>query len=86
MVRLKRETNALSPGLQDNPGRAKLTCAKDWLHGRSAAQDMNADIPVFQNTDRAAIVRSPGAMTSTIPACRSTARVACTCATRGVSP
>ncbi|WP_240804496.1 hypothetical protein [Qingshengfaniella alkalisoli] len=38
MGRLKRETGALKPKPQDNPGRGKLTGVKEWVQGRTAAQ------------------------------------------------
>ncbi|MGS4948051.1 AraC family transcriptional regulator ligand-binding domain-containing protein [Meridianimarinicoccus sp. RP-17] len=37
MVRLKRETGALAPKPQGNPGRGKLTDVKDWVRRRIAA-------------------------------------------------
>lgn len=44
MVRLKRETGSLAPKPQGNPGRGKLSCVKDWVHGRIAAQpDLTID-------------------------------------------
>ena len=36
MVRLKRETGALAPKPQGNPGRGKLTEVKDWVQRRIA--------------------------------------------------
>ena len=38
MVRLKRETGSLSPKVQGNPGRGKLTGVKDWVAGRIAVR------------------------------------------------
>jgi transposase len=38
MVRLQRETGALEPNTQGNPGRGKLTNVCDWVRGRIAAQ------------------------------------------------
>ena len=38
MVRLKRETGALDPKPQGNPGRGKLTDVKDWVQRRIAAR------------------------------------------------
>ncbi len=44
MVRLKRETGALEPKKQGNPGRGKLTDFKDWVESRIAAQpDLTID-------------------------------------------
>ncbi|WP_239059855.1 hypothetical protein [Ruegeria sp. PrR005] len=44
MVRLKRETDALVPKPQDNPGRGKLSGVKGWVERRIAAQpDLTID-------------------------------------------
>ena len=44
MVRLKRETGSLSPKVQGNPGRGKLTGVKDWVAGRIAVRpDLTID-------------------------------------------
>jgi len=44
MVRLRRETGALDPKPQGNPGRGKLTCVRDWVQGRIAVQpDLTID-------------------------------------------
>ncbi|MGS4945876.1 hypothetical protein ACVDG3_22515 [Meridianimarinicoccus sp. RP-17] len=44
MVRLKRETGALAPKPQGNPGRGKLTDVKDWVRRRIAARpDLTID-------------------------------------------
>lgn len=44
MVRLKRETGALAPKPQGNPGRGKLTGAKGWVERRIAARpDLTID-------------------------------------------
>ncbi len=44
MIRLKRETGALKPKPQGNPGRGKLTEVKDWVQGRISAQpDLTID-------------------------------------------
>lgn len=44
MVRLKRETGALEPRPQGNPGYGKLTDFKDWAEGRISAQpDLTID-------------------------------------------
>lgn len=44
MVRLKRETGALEPKPQGNPGRGKLTGVRDWVQGRITAQpDLTID-------------------------------------------
>ena len=44
MVRLKRETGALLPKRQGNPGRGKLTAVKDWVAHRIAARpDLTID-------------------------------------------
>ncbi|MFN3973395.1 MAG: transposase [Gemmobacter sp.] len=44
MVRLKRETGALAPKPQGNPGRGKLTDVKDWVQRRIAARpDLTID-------------------------------------------
>jgi|SRR6056297_596036 len=44
MVRLKRETGALDPKPQGNPGRGKLTCVRDWVQARIADQpDLTID-------------------------------------------
>ena len=44
MVRLKCETGSLSPKLQGNPGRGKLTSVKDWVAGRIAVRpDLTID-------------------------------------------
>ena len=44
MVRLKRETGSLSPKLQGNPGRGKLTSVKDWVADRIAVRpDLTID-------------------------------------------
>ena len=44
MVRLRRETGSLAPKRQGNLGRGKLSCVKDWVHGRIAAQpDLKID-------------------------------------------
>jgi len=44
MMRLKRETGALEPKPQGNPGRGKLTGVRDWVQGRIAAQpDLTID-------------------------------------------
>lgn len=44
MVWLKRETGALAPKPQGNPGRGKLSDVKDWVRDRIAAQpDLTID-------------------------------------------
>lgn len=44
MVRLKRETGALAPKLQGNPGRGKLTDVREWVERRIAARpDLTID-------------------------------------------
>lgn len=44
MVRLKRESGALEPKLQGNPGRGKLSGVRDWMRSRVAAQpDLTID-------------------------------------------
>jgi transposase len=44
MVRLKRETGALEPKLQGNPGYGKLVDVKDWVRDRIAGQpDLTID-------------------------------------------
>lgn len=44
MVRLKRESGALDPKRQGNPGRGKLTGVTEWVQGRIAAQpDLTID-------------------------------------------
>jgi transposase len=44
MVRLKRETGALLPKPQGNPGRGKLTSFSSWVQGRIEAQgDLTLD-------------------------------------------
>ncbi|MFN3844185.1 MAG: helix-turn-helix domain-containing protein [Rehaibacterium terrae] len=44
MVRLKRETGALRPKPQGNPGRGKLTDVKGWVQRRMAARpDLTID-------------------------------------------
>jgi transposase len=44
MVRLKRETGALEPRRQGNPGRGKLTKVTDWVRQRmSARPDLTLD-------------------------------------------
>jgi transposase len=44
MVRLKRETGALAPKPQGNPGRGKLTGVKDWVQRRIAVRpDLTID-------------------------------------------
>lgn len=44
MVRLKRETGALVPKPQGNPGRGKLTGVKDWVQRRIATRpDLTID-------------------------------------------
>lgn len=44
MVRLKRETGALAPKPQGNPGRGKLTGLKDWAQRRIAVRpDLTID-------------------------------------------
>lgn len=44
MVRLKRETGALEPKRQGNPGRGKLTGVTDWVQNRITAQpDLTID-------------------------------------------
>jgi transposase len=44
MVRLRRETGALKPKPQGNPGRGKLTAVKDWVQKRIADQpDLTID-------------------------------------------
>jgi transposase len=44
MVRLKRETGALAPKPQGNPGRGKLTGVKDWVDRRiSLRPDLTID-------------------------------------------
>lgn len=42
MVILKRETGALAPKKQGNPGRGKLSVLSDWVQGRIEAQ---GDLP-----------------------------------------
>lgn len=44
MVRLKRETGALAPKPQGNPGRGKLMGVKDWVQRRIAVRpDLTID-------------------------------------------
>ena len=44
MVRLKRETGALEPKRQGNPGRGKLTDVAGWVRGRIAVRpDLTLD-------------------------------------------
>jgi|SRR6056297_49108 transposase len=47
MVRLKRETGALKPKPQGNPGHGKLSGLKDWVRSRIAAQ---ADLTIDELT------------------------------------
>src|SRR6056297_2504244 len=73
MVRLKRETGALDPKPQGNPGRGKLTCVRDWVQARIAAvPEMRgegparvlspAPAPIRQSSSRAG--RRPGPVLS----------------------
>ena len=49
MVILKRETGALAPKPQGNPGRGKLSALADWLQGRIKAQgDLTLDELVLE--------------------------------------
>ena len=44
MVRLKRETGALEPKPQGNPGYGKLSGVKDWVHAQITARpDLTID-------------------------------------------
>lgn len=51
MVRLKRETGALAPKPQGNPGRGKMSDVKDWVRDRIVAQpdltidELTAELP-----------------------------------------
>jgi transposase len=49
MVNLKRETGALAPKPQGNPGRGKLSALSDWVQGRIEARgDLTLDELVLE--------------------------------------
>jgi transposase len=49
MVILKRETGALAPEPQGNPGRGKLSALSDWVQGRIETQgDLTLDELVLE--------------------------------------